>query len=243
MNCLVIDADEKTRKFARKSLSEFGAQVQFMSAGEALETLPHARYEGIFVYHNGSESADKTIKAVRATPSNHSAVIIALAKDEHAGGMAGEAGATLIAVTAQSTREALARTFRASYGMMVRQRLRSSRVPVKATMLIRAADRPPETVALVNVGETGACFQARDQLPRPLDFSFAFGLLQPEAHIEGEAFVVWSKLGGLSGAQFVTMPKSSSDGLRHWLAARLGAQEVDSFLHEFASRARRTGSR
>lgn len=239
MNCLVIDADEKTRKLAGESLTGFGVQVQFISAGQVVESLRHARYEGIFVCQNGSESFDNTIKAIRATASNRSTVIIALAKDELAGAMAATAGATLVVVTAQNTRVALTRSLRASYGMMVRQRLRSSRVPVKIPITIQVVGRLPETAALVNISETGACLQARDQLPRGLTFRFAFGLDNPEAHIEGEAVVVWSKLNGLSGAQFVTVRKGSSDALRNWMAVRLGTQEVAAFLRDLASSTRR----
>ncbi len=208
--------------------------MQFLPASDALPALLHARYEGILVCHHGVQNTE-AIKAIRATRSNRSAVIIALVKHEDARRAAAQAGATL--VVANPSREALACTLRAAYGMFVRQRLRSVRVPIAASMIIQLTSGPSRIVSIVDVSETGACLQLQQQLRKGMTFGFAFRLSPAEPRVEGQAVVVWSKPSGLTGVEFVMMAGTSADSLRDWLRARLGGQEVVGFFRELAKSA------
>jgi ActR/RegA family two-component response regulator len=226
---LILSRDQKvilacTRAFATVSISADSDQ----QVGNTLLLLSKHKYDAVVVDCAHSADAADVLLAIRSGRSNQKAIVFAVLQDQATRKDAAEAGANFVLEKPLSV-DKVTRSVRAAHGLIVAERRRYSRFPVKAQVFLQDLSDPLETPGqLINISDSGVALSLQSKgSKKNATVKVRFVLPGSTAMIAGNAEVAWSKDNGEVGIRFTQLSKSSRDELREWLQHRWKSQESE----------------
>jgi PilZ domain len=204
----------------------------------ALRLLARHKFEAVLVDLGAGESAAKVFQQVRLSSANRTAVTFALSRGKEDLGLAFKLGSNFVLQRPLSP-DALTQTFRAAYGLIVREKRRYFRYPVVVPAVIEPDGAALLSGQTVNVSEQGIALSLPVPLPVGAEGRVQFTLPDFQAPIAAGSRVCWSNQNGQAGLCFFSLSPEDQSELQHWLSRRLEQQLPESVAERF----RQSGSR
>jgi CheY-like chemotaxis protein len=186
----------------------------------ATRKLCHSKFEALVVDFKEGPAALELLKTSRQMTSHKGSVVLAIlnGNDEMPGAF--KAGASFVLVKPLSP-TVLARTLKVSYPIMVRERRRSFRCPVRVPVYVTSGSPPEHVSTSVNISEVGIALLNTPSLKVGDKVSLRLTLPGTQAPTRIDAEVAWRDDEGKSGLQFVQVPAPAKEQLVSWLSDRL----------------------
>ena len=229
VRALLVSADIQTIDTVCYYMGKLALHVDVCSDfTSATRKLCHSKYEAIVVDFKDTDAALELLKKSREMTAHKAAVVIAIlnGNDEMPGAF--RAGASFVLVKPISS-TVLVRTLKVSYPLMVNERRRYFRCPVRIPVHVFIPTRPDFTATSLNVSELGIALTNSPALQVGETVVLGFTLADPEVSAKISAEVCWRDNAGSAGLQFVSVPLLIKEQLTAWLGIRL-----DESLHDEA---------
>jgi DNA-binding response OmpR family regulator len=221
VRALLVSADIQTIDLLCYYMGKLAMHVDVCSDFvSAARKLCHAKYEAIVVDFKEATAALDLLKKSREMTSHKAAVVIAVLNANDEMPSAFRAGASFVLVK-PILPAVLVRTLKVSYPMMVNERRRYFRCPVRIQVQVSGGSRADSMATTVNISELGIALtnsptlQVGDRVVLQLTLP---GMVV-SAKISAE--VCWRNDEGNAGLEFVQVPVAVKEQLKSWLSGRL----------------------
>lgn len=186
----------------------------------ATRKLCHSKFEAIVVDFKERAEALALLATSRQMTSHKGSVVLAILNSNDEMPAAFQAGASFVLVKPIHP-TVLARTLKVSYPLMVSDRRRSFRCPVRVPVYVAIGTRPEYVATSANISEVGIALT--NSPPLQVGDKLALRLTLPSTHaaIRIDAEVAWKDEEGKSGLQFAQVTAPVKEQLVSWLAERL----------------------
>lgn len=218
---LLICDDASTIQQFTDSLKQLAvATAVCVEPSAALRILNNGKFEAVLVDFQLGEESRMILEQVRLSASNRRAVTFAITNSATETAVAFKIGSSFV-IERPLTIDAISRTLKAAYGMIVRERRRYFRCPVAITAMLRTDDQQEIPCQTVNISEGGLAMKLGVPLQPGAHPRVSFTLPGRQNRFTTEARICWSKPNGLCGAQFLNLSPDQSTDLQEWLSSRL----------------------
>lgn len=128
--------------------------------------------------------------------------------------------------------ELFARSLRAAYGTMMRDRRISFRRPVQikpvsAILVQEKGNQSLNASTIVDLSQTGLCIQTLEILPQGASLEIEFQLPDNQGTIHATGSVMWTRASGRTGVRFIHIPQAEQKVFIAWLDSLLPC-EIDA---------------
>lgn len=185
----------------------------------AMRKLCHAKFEGVVIDMVDEEIGIALLRELRQFTSHKAVVAFALVSKDAQTPLAFQAGANFILERPLSGL-AIARTIRAAYPLMVRERRRYFRCPWETRVLVGRADGQSIVASSINISEMGIALLVPTIFRIGERITMCFELPEHgELRLGGD--VCWADGSGRSGIQFKDLPRRASEALQYFVATQV----------------------
>ena len=130
---------------------------------------------------------------------------------------------------------ALARTLKAAYGLIVRERLRYFRCPTSIPAIIGQEDQGWIQAEAVNISQGGVAIVTSASLKSGTKVNVQLTIPGHANQFSVESEVCWCDAKGRAGLRFLSLSEERSAELKEWLSRRLEQSLPDSVAMKFQS--------
>ena len=218
---LLVSGDIQTIDTLCEFMGKMAMHVEVCSDfASATRKLCHSKFEALIVDFKERAEALELLKKSRQMTSHKASIVLAIlnSNDEMPGAF--RAGASFVLVKPLSP-TVLMRTLRVSYPLMVSEKRRHFRCPVKIPVYVSISSRPEFMATSVNISEVGIALSNTAGLQVGDRVALRLSLPHTQAAAKIGAEVCWCDPAGFSGMEFVQVPASVKEQLGSWLSARL----------------------
>ena len=228
---LLVSNDPKTVQLLRECLQQFALAVEVSAdPALALQRLEQRKFEGVIADRQLGEAADMLIKQVRLSPANRTAVTFAISEvGKSAGKPDVEAN---FSIQRPLSAESVLRTVKAAYGMIVRERRRYFRCPVKIPVEIRKQGEQIQCEAR-NLSEGGLAVNTAVPLRPGSQVGVQFSLPGLPTELLAESEICWYDEQSAAGLQFLWLSVNHQSELQGWLSKKLEETLPASVVNKF----------
>jgi DNA-binding response OmpR family regulator len=186
----------------------------------ATRKLCHSKFEALVVDLKDAAQALELIKKPRETTAHKGVVVFSILNSSTEMPSAFRAGASF-AIVKPFPPGVLARTLRAAYPLMVRERRRSFRCPLQIPVQVSSTTRSQFVANSINISEGGMALVSSVILHvgERLTLKLTLPTTETAVRINGE--VCWVDETGRVGLEFVQVPTTVAEQLQSWLGDRL----------------------
>lgn len=221
VRALLVSADIQTIDMLCYYMGKLAMHVDVCSDfASATRKLCHAKYEAIVVDFKETAAALELLKESREMTSHKAAVVIAILNGNDEMPSAFRAGASFVLVKPIPA-AVLVRTLKVSYPLMVNERRRYFRCPVRIQVQVSGGSRPDFVAATLNISELGIALTNSPALQVGDRVVLQLTLPSPAVSATISAEVCWRNNEGGAGLEFVQVPVGVKEQLKSWLGARL----------------------
>jgi len=229
---LVISDDEATIRQLTESMQQFAISAEVcQDAGFALQSLNRRHFEAVVVDLKMYQSKE-IMERVRFSPSNQTATTFAIT-DGSASGFS--TGANFV-LERPLSEEALSRSLRAAYGIIMRERRRYFRCPVTIPVAVRNPEGLETQCETINISESGIAIRIPTQVTAETEVVVRFKLPENPTRFVVQSKICWSDPTGRTGLQFLNLPLARKTELQGWLAHRLEEVLPEAVASKFQNR-------
>jgi CheY-like chemotaxis protein len=215
---LLVSADTGTLTVTQKVLEEYGVSVKVVPSAQAAEKLiKTTRFDlGIFD-HDVPEALNLTAKkGMSVNPQ----MVFALLRGTHLNDVRGKR--VHFVVQKPFTADLFARSLRAAYGTMIRERRVAFRHPVQIKPVSSAlvqdhGNQSLQSSIILDLSQTGLCIQTKEILPQGATLQLEFHLPDSKELIHATGSVMWTRASGRTGLRFTNVPMAEHKILIAWL--------------------------
>jgi CheY-like chemotaxis protein len=221
VRALLVSADIQTIDTLCYYMSKLAMHVDVCSDfASAAGKLCHSKFEAIVVDFKDSAAALELLKKSREMTSHKAAVVIAILNANDEMPSAFRAGASFVLVKPISA-AVLVRTLKVSHPLMVNEKRRYYRCPVRIPVYVSVGSQPDFMATSVNISEQGIAISNSPALRVGDRVVLRLTLTDPPVSAKVGAEVCWRNNAGAAGLQFVEVPAHVKEQLTSWLSARL----------------------
>jgi hypothetical protein len=225
LEALLLCHDASLLPTLRRSLDEIAVKSTVCSgAASANQLLTRRKFEAIVIDCDDCEGARNLLLSLRNVPSNKNSIVFAITRGKTTVNEAFGAGANFV-LEKPVAADRLTRSLRAAHSLMARERRRSFRHTIDASVLLQLGASPEVRARAADVSEGGMAVFVTPPLPKGSVITFRFVLPESAVCLEGKAQVVWSQEQGRAGLQFQTMRQDLRLDLATWLATRIEREQ------------------
>jgi|HubBroStandDraft_4_1064222.scaffolds.fasta_scaffold05513_8 CheY-like chemotaxis protein len=218
---LLVSGDIQTIDTLCESMGKMSMHVDICSDfASAAYKLCHSKFEALVVDFKDRPEALDLLKKLRQMTSHKSSVVLAVLNCDEEMPSAFRAGASFVLVKPLSA-AVLMRTLRVSYPLMVNEKRRSFRCPVRVPVYVTIGSQPEFMATSANISEVGIALTNSPGLQVGDRVTLRLMLPHTKADAKIVAEVCWRNPAGYSGMEFVQVPAAVKEQLVSWLAARL----------------------
>ncbi len=216
METLFLCRDDRTLAAFSPLLQGAGTETQVCSDSDlAVEMLAHWKFDAVIIDCDGVPKGLDVLRALRAAPSNRTAVAFALVNTTTVG-TAFRMGASFV-LNKPIIRERARSALQAAYGLMLIGRRRYYRRPIVLPATFRAAHGREFQTWTLNLSEGGAGLQSSSVPAVGEQGTLIFQLPEMLGRIEAGVEVMWSQ-SGRCGVRFVHIANRALNSLRDWIS-------------------------
>lgn len=200
----------------------------------AARQLLHTRkFDVVAVDFDLGEDSPGLLGELRISSSNRTAPVMAITRSKSDLALAYCAGTTFV-VEKPLSAELLNRTLAAGYGLVVRERRRYFRCPVRTRISLRRADMRRAHSNTVNLSEGGMeIMSAPAKLERGVRVQVEFALPDRMDRFSAACETVWRNRRGHAGLRFLLLPLEQRCDLQEWLSKKLEEGLPESVAERF----------
>jgi CheY-like chemotaxis protein len=221
VRALLVSADIQTIDLLCYYMGKLAMHVDVCSDfASAARKLCHSKYEAIVVDFKEATAALDLLKKSREMTSHKAAVVIAILNGNDEMPSAFRAGASFVLVKPIPP-AVLVRTLKVSYPLMVNERRRYFRCPVRIQVQVSGGSRADFMATSVNISELGIALAHSPALQVGDRVVLQLTLPGPPVSAKISAEVCWRNDGGDAGLEFVQVPTVVKEQLKSWLGGRL----------------------
>lgn len=203
------------------SMEQMAMHVDVCSdVGSAIRKLCHSKFESLVVDLKDTARALELIKKPREMTSHKGVVVLAILNSSTKMPSAFRAGASF-ALVKPFPPGVLARTLRAAYPLMVRERRRSYRCPVQIPVRVSSSTRSDFVANSINISEGGIALISSVGLRVGDRLTLKLTLPDTASAARINCEVCWADETGRVGLEFVQVPTTVAEQLQSWLGDRL----------------------
>jgi CheY-like chemotaxis protein len=219
---LLVSHDKTAVETLCDIMEQMGVYVEVCPDRKAASPkLCNSKYEGVIVDLMQGEDGLDLLKSLTDFTSNKSAVSCAILNDANPKASAFQAGANFV-LERPLDFQTVARTIRAAYPMMVRERRRYFRCPVETPTFIACEPDIKFQANSVNISEAGMAILSPVQLKagQKIKIKVRIPGSMDLLNISGE--ICWANdVTGRAGIQFQEVSQAVAEALSTWLLERL----------------------
>jgi len=219
---LLVSADPTTVEQVTSAMDELAIATEVCADTTiARQILNTQKFDAVAIDFELGEQALGLLGEMRLSPSNKTAPAIAITRSQPELALAYCAGSNFV-LQKPLTPQSINRMLDVGYGLVVRERRRYFRCPIKTPVLIRRADLPQARCAAVNVSEGGLeIASAPLGLKLGMKAQIEFTLPCPQVRVKAIVETRWRNRRNHAGLQFVVMSLEQRCDLQEWLSTRL----------------------
>jgi CheY-like chemotaxis protein len=223
LKSLVVCAEDATTQVLRQILETLGLSVDhYATITEAHAGLDHTRYDSVVLDCENEPDAIDTLRRIRASSRNATTLVIAVAGKQNNVRQMFALGINFVLYKPISEERAWS-SLRAARSLMQRERRKSTRIAVHASVALDYANVEKVPATLVDLSEEGTTVQSEKKLPPDCRVYFEFALPGHTSLVRLSGEVVWQDFTGRVGMRFVNVPTSSRKVLSNWLTTNAPA--------------------
>jgi len=224
LTALLLSQDAQTLSTIDKTFEEFNLEADVCLSAKSGQTLMEQRKFDLLVLDfdmpgameltDGKDDKRKLASATIALTGEPSLLKHALSKRVH------------FVVQKPFTSDLMARTLKAAYGLVVREKRAAFRhsvsIRAKASLDVNGQQRPLEGATVQDLSETGLLVKINTFVSKDAIIHVDFELPETTTQVHTTGKVVWSDTGtsGQVGVQFQFVPPQESKSLQQWLRVR-----------------------
>jgi PilZ domain-containing protein len=228
---LLISNDAITIKQLSEAMQQLAIYPEVCGeVSAALVLLNQRKFEAVIV-DLLSGPANAVLEQVRRSPSNRTAVIFTVSNSDAETGGAFKAGSNFVLRRPLSV-TSIGRSLKVAYGLILRERRRYFRCPVKIPAAICRAGMPTVHGQTLNISESGMAITTTVSLRPGVKVQVDFTLPGLESRFAVEAAIRWCKETCL-GLQFTSVSPHLTSELQEWLLRRLEESLPQSLADKF----------
>ncbi|MGA6988552.1 MAG: PilZ domain-containing protein [Terriglobales bacterium] len=231
-SALLISDNVATIEQLRASMEHYAmSQEVCAEVPAALALLNQRKFEAVIVDLHLAGQANAVLEKVRRSPSNRTAVIFTVSENDAETSSAFKAGSNFVLRKPLSP-TSVDRGFRVAYGLILRERRRYFRCPVKIPVAIHIPGMPEAHGQTLNISENGIAIATSVSVLPGVKVQVHFALPGDELRFVVEATICWSKESYL-GLQFCSVSPRLSAVLQEWLLQKLEESFPQSLADKF----------
>jgi CheY-like chemotaxis protein len=221
VRALLVSADIQTIDLLCYYMGKLTMHVDVCSDfTSATRKLCHAKYEAIVLDFRETAAALELLKKSRVMTSHKAAVVIAILNANDEMPSAFRAGASFVLVKPIPP-TVLVRTLKVSYPLMVNERRRYFRCPVRIQVQVSGGSRADFMATTMNISELGIALTHSPALQVGDRVVLQLTLQGPPVSAKISAEVCWRDNEGNAGLEFVQVHAGVKEQLKSWLGTRL----------------------
>jgi len=229
---LLISNDAVTIKELSDSMQQLAISPEVcVEVPNALVLLNLRKFDAVIVDLQLRGEAHQILEKVRCSPSNRTAVIFAVSGSDAETVSAFKAGSNFV-LRRPLSQTSIGRSLKVAYGLILRERRRYFRCPVKIPAAICRAGMPTVHGQTLNISERGMAISTSASLRPGVKVQVRFVLPGHESRFEVGAAICWCKESSL-GLQFTSISPHLTSELQEWLLHRLEDSLPESLADKF----------
>jgi len=230
---LLLSSDDATVKQISDGLEQFAVTVEVCGdPASAMLSLNRHHFEAVIIDLQLGDHACEVLERVRFAPSNHNAATFAVTAGGVESTRAFDAGSNFVLERPLSP-EAIHRSFRVAYGLIMRERRRYFRCPATLPAVLRSHEGGELQCKTLNISENGMALSAPIALKPGSEVLVAFSLPDMPGRFTAESRICWSDGTGRMGLQFLNLSADKKTELQSWLARRLEEVLPETVANKF----------
>jgi DNA-binding response OmpR family regulator len=221
---LLVSADRGPLNITQKVLEEYGVNVKVVASAQAAEQLIKTTKFDLGIFDHDLPGA---LDLTRVQKNLNPKMVFALLRGEHVKDVRGKR--IHFVVQKPFTADLLARTLRAAYGTMIRERRVAFRHPVQikpttSALVQEHGNQNLQSSVILDVSQTGLCIQTQEILPLAATLQVNFNLPEGKELIHTVGSVMWTRASGRTGIRFTHVSAEEQKFLTEWLDSILPYQ-------------------
>jgi CheY-like chemotaxis protein len=229
---LLVSNDAVTIQQLRDSMQQLALSPEICGdVPAALTLLSRRKFEALVVDFQLGDQVNEILARVRLSPSNRTAVVFTVSDSDAETSGAFQAGSNFVLRRPLSL-PLLGRSLKVAYGLILRERRRYFRCPVKIPVAICRPGRPEIHGQTLNISESGIAIATSALLPPGVKVQLRFILPSQELRFVVGATICWCKDSYL-GVQFSSIAPPLASVLQEWLLRRLEENLPESLANQF----------
>jgi hypothetical protein len=231
---LLVSRDPASMQLITGAMEKLAIATEVcVDVGSARQMLNTRKFDVVTVDFDLGEQAPGVLGEMRLSPSNRTAPAMAITRSKADLALAYCAGTTFV-VERPLSAELLSRTLTAGYGLVVRERRRYFRCPVRTRIAMRRIDMCHAHSYTVNISEGGMeLMSAPAKLVRGVRVHVEFRLPDRMETFTAGCETVWRDRRGHAGLRFLVLPLEQRCDLQEWLSRRLEECLPESVAERF----------
>lgn len=215
---LLVSSDPGSLAVTQKVLEEYGVSVKIVASAQAAEKLIKTTKFDLGIFdHDVPDALNLTAK--RGTSANPQ-MVFAMLRSTQVNDVRGKR--VHFVVQKPFTADLFARSLRAAYGTMIRERRVGFRHPVQikpaSSVLIQEyGNQSLQSSIILDLSQTGLCIQTKEILPQGATLQVDFHLPDSKELIHVTGSVMWTRASGRTGLRFTNVPMAEHKYLTAWL--------------------------
>jgi CheY-like chemotaxis protein len=226
---LLVCEDADTVQQLAEGMQQFAIATEVCAdVSVALGLLNRKKFEAVIVDF-GLAQADELLEQIRLSPSNRTAVTFAITT---AGKTSRSELQPNFLMEKPLSAASVGRTFKAAFGLIVRERRRSFRCPIDIPATIQTKGEEANC-HLVNISEGGLAITGSPALKPGAQVRVLFTLPGQVLRFKIESEVCWYDEKGRAGLRSLMIPSEQKSTLQQWLAVKLEQDLPESVARQF----------
>lgn len=233
-NALLTCRDPNTIEQVTQAMEKLAIATEVcVDIATARHVLKKKKFDAVAVDFDLDDHAPGLLGDIRLSPSNRTAPAIAIVRNRDEVALAHYAGTNFIFQRPLTT-DSLNRTLCASYGLIMRERRRYFRCPVRTRIWMRRVDMSLTSRHTANISEGGIeITSAPPQLVLGAKAHVEFVLPGSQARFTAACETRWRNARNHAGLQFLLMPLDQRCDLQEWLRVKLEESLPESVAEKF----------
>jgi c-di-GMP-binding flagellar brake protein YcgR len=217
LESLLLSRDTDVINILQQTLAKLSIDVEVCrGARSGTEILFAEKFDAVIVDCDDLQDGITILQDLRKSPSNRSSIAIAILNGTTTTHQAFEQGATFVMQKPVSGLNAM-RCLSAGLGLMLRERRRYFRCPIKSEVVIKFSPNQEVRAVTTNLSEGGMAVRTSLLLTQGDSGNLSFALPDHRGTIETKAEIVWVDGQGRAGVRFMEISKNSRELLDRWL--------------------------
>jgi hypothetical protein len=229
---LLVSDDARTISMLTQCLEELAISTELCARNaDFARLLNQKKLEAVIVDSPRVNGSVPFLDSVRSSPSNRNAVTFAIS-DCREQGLTSGAGANFLFEIPLS-KEAIRKTLKVSFGLIVRERRRYFRCPISTPATLRNDEMGSICCQVINISEGGMALHYPEKLPLGLCAEVGFEVPNELSRQVVKSEVAWCDDRGRVGIRFLSQTARQRNELQGWLACQLENSFPERVLKTF----------